>query len=233
MSTPTFAPARPRRAFDEITAQVRDRVRAGVLTPGDRLPSERVLAEQFAVSRNTVREAMRMLEISGVVELRRGATGGAFIAAADTSHVASILSDLIELNRMPLHDLAEAHLWIESTVVRVACDRIDAATLNRLDQLVDEATRHRASGDWRRAATIDLEFHTVLANATANPVLVAMVGGITKSLRDVAPHIGPADDPGGHHRRLIAHIRAGAQDAAVRELERHLTVSHTKVPAAG
>ncbi|MFV2173715.1 FadR/GntR family transcriptional regulator [Actinomadura sp. LOL_016] len=75
-----FRPARPRRAVDQIVDQVEGLLRDGTLTSGDRLPSERVLAEQFDVSRNTVREALRILEFTGMLVLKRGSSGGAFVA---------------------------------------------------------------------------------------------------------------------------------------------------------
>src|ERR1700756_2482691 len=79
-----FVPAKkPPRAFEEIIAQVQSLIADGRIRRGEKLPTERQLAQQFQVGRNTVREAMRMLEISGTVYLRRGPKGGAFIAEDD------------------------------------------------------------------------------------------------------------------------------------------------------
>ena len=77
-----YSPVQTRRAFEEVASQIREQLTKGALKPGDRLPSERELAEQFGLSRNTVREALRSLEMSGILEFRKGATGGAFCARA-------------------------------------------------------------------------------------------------------------------------------------------------------
>lgn len=78
-----FTAAQRVRSFEDIIAQVRDAVAEGRLRPGERLPSERALAESFGVSRATLREALRSLEALGVVEIRLGATGGAFASEPD------------------------------------------------------------------------------------------------------------------------------------------------------
>jgi DNA-binding FadR family transcriptional regulator len=79
---PTFGPARRVRSFDDVVEQVRRSIVEGVIAAGDRLPSEREMAEQFGVSRATLREALRALEALGLLEIRRGAQGGAFAVDA-------------------------------------------------------------------------------------------------------------------------------------------------------
>src|SRR5947209_2854471 len=75
----TFEPIRTRRIFEEICERIRQQLVSGELRPGDRLPPERELARMFAVSRTAVREALRSLEIAGLIELRKGTKGGAFV----------------------------------------------------------------------------------------------------------------------------------------------------------
>src|SRR5260221_2809885 len=74
-----FRPIRTRRAFEEICERIREQLALGVLKPGDKLPRERDLAEQFGVSRNVLREALRSLEMAGPLRLRKGGKGGAVI----------------------------------------------------------------------------------------------------------------------------------------------------------
>src|SRR5215468_2046364 len=75
-----FSPVQTTRVFEEIASQVRSQLATGRLRPGDRLPSERDLAQQLGVGRNSVREALRALEVSGILRLHKGGAGGAFIA---------------------------------------------------------------------------------------------------------------------------------------------------------
>lgn len=223
-----FKPARPRRAFDEIIDQVRGLVRSGELRPGDRLPAERMLAEQFAVSRNTVREALRMLEISGLIELRRGASGGAFIAQGDTSKVATTLSDMIELGVVSLTDLTEARLWLETVVVRVACERMTSDHLALLEANLEDVARLSDQHDWEEKAKVNIQFHNLLADATENPVMVAMMQVIMRVMEKVVLTFGPTENDTvlRSRRRLMKHLRAGDADAAVAEVEKSLKRLH-------
>ena len=228
MPTPAFHPAKPRRAFDEIIAQVRESVRKGDLVSGDRLPAERQLAEQFAVSRNTVREALRMLEISGLVQLRRGATGGAFIAEANPSKVASTMMDMLELSQFSLTDLTEARGWMDTVVVRVACERADEEMLAKLDANVEEAARLSDWGDWERKALVHVEFHNLLAEATGNPVMVVMMKGLMEVMAKIVLSIGPTENDVilRSRRTFLKHMHAHDADAAVDEMNRSLQRIH-------
>jgi GntR family transcriptional repressor for pyruvate dehydrogenase complex len=228
VGTPTFQPAKPRRAFEEIISQVRGMVRSGELRTGDRLPAERALAEQFEVSRNTVREALRMLEISGLIQLRRGATGGAFIAAADPGRVAASMSDMLELGHFSLSDLRDARGWIESTVIEVACERADDAMLERLEANISHAEALTEAEDWERKALVHVEFHNLLAEATGNPVMVAVMKSLMEVMRDLVLAVGPTEDDVvlRSRRRFMKHLWARDSAKAVKEMQRSLQELH-------
>ncbi|HEY0572970.1 MAG TPA: FCD domain-containing protein [Pseudonocardia sp.] len=224
----TFQPARPRRAFDEIVAQVRGMVRSGELQPGDRLPAERVLAEQFGVSRNSVREALRMMEISGLVALRTGAGGGAFVAQPDPGVAARGLADAFQLNGLAPSDVTEARLWLESTVVRVACERMTEEYLQALYDNVNEAAQAAGEDDWERTALVHVEFHNLLADATGNPVMSILMRSMADLLHDLALAIGPSSDDVivRSRRRLLRHLRNRDGDKAAEEMRRYLNRLH-------
>jgi GntR family transcriptional repressor for pyruvate dehydrogenase complex len=224
----TFQPARPRRAFDEIVAQVRGMVRSGELQPGDRLPAERVLAEQFGVSRNTVREALRMMEISGLVALRTGAGGGAFVAKPDPGVAARGLADAFQLNGLSPSDVTEARLWLESTVVRVACERMTEEYLQALYDNVNEAAQAAGEDDWERTALVHVEFHNLLADATGNPVMSILMRSMADLLRELVLAIGPSSDDVivRSRRRLLRHLRNRDGDKAAEEMRRYLNRLH-------
>src|SRR3970282_40915 len=92
-----FKPDRAQRTFEEVVNQVRDQLAGGELVPGERLPPERELARQLNVSRSALREGLRTLEIAGIVELRKGRTGGAFITRGNQPVVSEALADLLRL----------------------------------------------------------------------------------------------------------------------------------------
>lgn len=228
MTARTFRPARPRRAFDEIIAQIREMIRSGDLTSGDRLPSERALAEQFAVSRNTVREAFRMLEIAGLITLRRGATGGAFIAEADTGRVATSLRDMMDLSLFSLTDLTEARAWIESIVVEVACERATDQMLDALEANIADAARLSREGRTTEKAIVNIKFHNLLAEATGNPVLVAFMQSLMEVMTDLVMKLGTpqSDQVFRSRRKLVKHLRARDADSAVKEMQSYLHRTH-------
>ncbi|QPF88621.1 FadR/GntR family transcriptional regulator [Bradyrhizobium commune] len=98
----SLRPARSIRAIEDIADQIREQLRSGHLRPGQRLPPERELAKQLGVGRNTVREAMTMLEVAGLVERRLGSAGGAFITNSNSKAVAERISDGMMLGRISL-----------------------------------------------------------------------------------------------------------------------------------
>ncbi|MBW8825995.1 MAG: FadR family transcriptional regulator [Acidobacteria bacterium] len=225
----SFAPVKATRAFDEVIRQLRERIDSGQLRPGDRLPPERELATQFEVSRNTVREAFRMLEITGMIELRRGATGGAFICEGRSELVTQSLSDMMRLAAFSLSDLTEARLWLSSLVTRLACERADDEALAPLQANVDEAKAAAAAGDWTRVARVNIEFHNVLAELTGNPVLVIIQRSVMGTMAEISAALGPirTDATVKSRVRILKHLRAGDADAAVREMERNLKRVHS------
>ncbi|MGW1025687.1 FadR/GntR family transcriptional regulator [Streptomyces sp. NPDC002577] len=226
---PVFRPARPRRAFDEIIAQIRALIQRGELSPGDRLPSERALAEQFSVSRNTVREALRMLEISGLVVLKRGATGGAFIAEGNPALVAKSLADALQLTDFSLADVTESLLGVSSIIVRAACERMTEEDEARLEANIAEADKLTQEHQWERKVDVHLEFQIILAEATGNPVLVLLEKTLIDVVREVVLQLGPMQDDSvvRARRRLLRSLRKRDADAAVAELQRYYKHLHS------
>src|SRR5438445_1009932 len=119
---PAFETVRTSRLFEEICNRIRENIAAGSLKPGDKLPAERELAVQFGVSRTVLREALRSLEIAGLVRLTKGAHGGAVILDGGSALTRSF-KDMITLGRVTIEDLTEARVLLEDAIVRLACER--------------------------------------------------------------------------------------------------------------
>ena len=116
-----FRPIRTRRAFEEICERIREQLALGVLKPGDKLPPERDLAQQLGVSRNVLREALRSLEMAGVLRLQKGVKGGAFIQEGDTSRMNDVMRDMLSLGSISVRELSEARINVLDLVVRLVC----------------------------------------------------------------------------------------------------------------
>jgi GntR family transcriptional regulator, transcriptional repressor for pyruvate dehydrogenase complex len=217
------------RAFEEIADQVRSRISEGKLRPGDRLPPERELAALFKVSRNTLREALRALELAGLVELKKGSSGGAFVLHGTSDAVVNGMRDLYFLGGISPADLTEARIAIGSAVVRLACARISPEEIAELEANLAAAERARLEGNFEARTAYHQKFHVLLAQATRNPILIATMEGIMEITRHFVRSIGPVKvtkSAAPSRRRLIKYLKNRDADSAVNEMIDYLTRLH-------
>jgi DNA-binding FadR family transcriptional regulator len=226
----TFAAISPARAVDEIAAQVRAMIADGRLKPGDRLPSERDLATRLHVSRNTLREALRTLEHAGLIEMRKGAAGGAFVRSGSTGVIVTGLSDLYHLGAITPQQLTEARIWLSDIVVRVACERGTEDDFEQLDANVAAATKAHAAGRFDERQQLHREFHILLARITRNPIIEMTMEGMMEIFGRFIERIGPSENPFTlpSRKRFMKFLRNREADAAVQEMNKHLVRLHTK-----
>ena len=210
------------RAFESVATRLRDELAAGTWAVGARLPSERALSQAYGVSRNTLREALRALEHAGLIRLRKGATGGAFVTGTSHHGIANGLMDLYQFGAVTPAELTEARIWLEAVVVREACERSTPAGLAELEANVEAAAA--ASHDFPRCAELNLEFHRILARMTGNPIVVAVMNGLLDVKVRFIERLGPYETHGvvPSRRRFLGHFAARECDAAVAEMEASL-----------
>ncbi|MFZ2157654.1 MAG: GntR family transcriptional regulator [Bradyrhizobium sp.] len=221
-------PITPQRAFEDIAAQIRAHIVKGKLRPGDRLPAERELSSMFRVSRSTLREALRALELGGMIELKKGAAGGAFVSAGGSGVIANGLIDLYHLGAISPQHLTEARIGFSEIVVRAACERITDAELDALELNVAMAAKADKAGDFNERTRIHQQFHILLAKATRNPVFIANMQGIMEIVRQFVLTIGPGNNAFvlPSRRRLLKHLRARDSQAAIAEMVNSLQRLH-------
>src|ERR687888_570668 len=142
-----FAPVTLARASSAIAHQIRTAIVTGRLKRGDRLAPERELAEQFGVSRVTVRDALRALEAMGLIEVRVGARGGAFVTVPSGSVVGQTMSDMMMMQAISPEDIVEARLVVELGTVTLACARATDEDLTRLHDFSLRADEALAAGE--------------------------------------------------------------------------------------
>jgi len=220
-----FRPIKTLRAFEEIADQIRLELSNRRLRPGDRLPAERALAEQFGVSRNTLREALRSLENSGLLRLQKGASGGAFVRESTGEAVITAMRDMFHLGAIQAGDLTEARMLIESIAVRTACERATAQDIEELKANIAAAERAaREQANFYDQAAIHLDFHRIIAHATKNPVMVIVMEALLDVMQHFIRAIGQQRNPWvlPSRRRFIKHFEARESDAAVAEMVQHL-----------
>ena len=219
-----FQAIRSARAFEEIAAQIRNELAAGRLKVGSRLPSERALSEQFGVSRNTLREALRSLEHAGLIRLQKGASGGAFISERSGEAIVNGLLDLFRVGSIHPAQLTEARIWLESIIVREACQRATDEDLAELHRNIDEAEAAFERGDFDTRVEQHLNFHRILARMTGNPIMVIVMDGVLSVLLMFVRSIGDYQNAYvlPSRRRFMKHMEEGNVEAAVAEMESSL-----------
>lgn len=222
-TTLVFKPVR-RRTFEEVVTQIREQIAAGGLSEGDKLPPERTLAEALGVSRNTVREALRALEYAGVIELKPGMAGGAFIRNGSVGVIRGVFGDLMNLGEISAAQLTEARIVIAREVARLACARYTAAEFEALEQNVERTKQAALAGNLKERVRHSVEFHSILAVAAKNPVL----GIMTDVLADVtlkfvrARGEMPNEFVIESRQRMLGYLRARDADRTVAEYEAYL-----------
>jgi GntR family transcriptional regulator, transcriptional repressor for pyruvate dehydrogenase complex len=219
-----FAPVVGSRPADEISTQIRDRILRQELGVGDRLPSERELAKQFAVSRNSVRQALRSLADGGLLEIRKGAAGGAFIAGRGGDAVLSAFTDLLHLGQIRLADLTEVRLIIGVEVAKLACLRATDSEIAELEVNVEYAAAYDGSADPEGWMQVQLEFHRILARMSHNPILMTLTSAITELTIPLIRKIGPSTTAAimPLRRAMLRHLRSKDADAAAAAMRAHL-----------
>jgi GntR family transcriptional repressor for pyruvate dehydrogenase complex len=227
-----FLPVSVGRVSQVIVEQIRVLVRDGRLRPGDRLPSEREMGERFGVSRVTVREALRVLEAGGLVEIRVGARGGAFVTSPDRDRLGEGFADLISLSPMTAADVTEARMVFELGILPLVIERATEQDIDDLLRLVsdgEEALRRDAYTMTESAA-----FHVRVAACTHNSAIEMIVhsfhGPLLMSLREaqtVAPLMGRKGVQ--EHRKYVEAIRDGDVDAARTVMTAHLKRTAARV----
>lgn len=216
-----FRPVAGKRAFEEIAEQIRAQLSRHSLRVGDRLPAERQLAEQFHVSRNTLREALRSLEIAGLLELKKGATGGAFIREGGGGAAVAGLSDLFHMGTIRPQHLTEARILIGTEVARLACARRTKEDLAALQGNVEAAEAATAAGNVELRAQVNYEFHRLLARAAKNPVLIVLTDAMMEMTRHFVESVGymPNRYVMPSRRRLLACLQSKDGEAAAAEMK--------------
>ena len=208
----------------EIVAQIRDHLAAHKLKAGDRLPSERDLALQFGVSRNSLRQGLRSLVDSGLLQMKKGATGGAFIRDGGGEAVATGLSDLYALGTIRPEHLTEARILVGVEVARLACVRATDADIDELEANVAAAEQAVSDRNYVLRTELNLEFYEILARMTRNPILATVTDAVIAITRKYVDEVGRTSNQSvmPFRRRFIEKMRARECEDAAELVRAHL-----------
>ncbi|NOW48744.1 DNA-binding FadR family transcriptional regulator [Novosphingobium sp. SG751A] len=226
---PNFAPIKTQRTFEVICEQIRARLANGSLKTGDKLPAERELALEFQVSRSALREALRSLEMAGIIRNTKGVKGGSFIQAAEPDRIIQAMQDYVHLGNVSLEELTEARLATLDIIVRLACERATEADLAELEAIA-ERTKQESSVEARYECAA--QWYEVLARATKNRIYGIFVNSLSSILHEFVQ--GPdyqtlQETLIDSRMRLIRHLRKRDAEAAALEMRKHLERIHRHV----
>jgi DNA-binding FadR family transcriptional regulator len=215
------------RAYEHLAVHLRTEIVTGRIRPGQRLPSEAALCDQFGVSRATVREALRVLSSQNLIRTSKGAGGGSFATVPSVDHVSESLGESLNLlassDYVTLEELIEAREMLAVPAARLAARRRDPDRIAMLRAAIPDDPLALVGDDKFER---NKNFHAVLAVVAGNtlltiamqPVFTVMQAQLRTAPLDEARHRKINCD----HRAIVAAIEAGDEDAVADEMRTHL-----------
>jgi len=222
-----FEKIKQNRMYEHIVNQILEAVSRGDLQPDDKLPSENELSEIFGVSRVTVREAIRSLEQFGMIEVRQGSRGGAYVKKMNLDAVVSQTGNALRMTHITFPHLSKARACLEreilSEMIPAGISREDGDRLAGNIEKAETHYRNNESGDRLRT---NFEFHTMLAELTKNPIVIVMhkiiVDLSISFFESVAATAPMVEKTLGEHRQILALLKENDLQAASRICFQHI-----------
>lgn len=223
MST-QFEPIAENKKFEKIVTLLKQKVLAGEFHPGDRLPSERELSDALRVSRLAVREAYRTLQMFGIIEIRRGHQGGAFICAPSSQSIIQSVSDLFRFQGISIEEWTEARLIFETDIARLAIKRAKAEDLVRLEQVIEMTEQLAQTGKLVHSELI--RFHLCLGEVAGNKILYtsyrSMMDLLLSSFLALDVKADHYDNVAQEHRHILGALKRGDEEDFIELVEEHV-----------
>lgn len=221
---PHFKPIKQHRVSEEVLSQIKQAILRGQFKTGEKLPSERELTEEFQVSRGVIREAIRVLENSGFVEIRQGQNGGAFVTEITFNNLSGGFLDLYLANKFSIFELNQVRMYIEPEVARLAALRVDDSYRKKLEKAVSEERGPLVTKrEYMKRLT---RVHFILAEMCGNYLFEAIVNSIINLTHEIVATVDPDNFPRvhepGEHDPIVEAILLGSPDEASRAMSNHL-----------
>jgi GntR family transcriptional repressor for pyruvate dehydrogenase complex len=230
-------PIKKTRLYEEVIEQILRQIKSGTLSPGDRLPTERELAEKLNVSRTSIREALRSMEMMGYIESRVGISGGTFIKQVTIEDVIGPLTKLLNTYKKAesVFAFVEARIILESSAAKLAARRRNEQDLKSMEEALLVMAGEIEKGDLGLKG--DQGFHMAIVRSTHNDVLIKIDNMLEELLADsrratlVLPGIPreALDD----HRKILKAITSKSEKESVSLMKMHLRKAYDKLPYAG
>ncbi len=211
-------------AVEATALKIKEEIIKGNLNEGDKLPPERELAETLGVGRSTVREALQMLKIMGLLTVKGGGKGGAFVRGTNISSVISMIQLMLELEISSWEEVLEVRMAVEPFANSLAASNRSWTDLTKLEEILKKS---RDSFNNRSIYTaLNADFHLTLAKSSHNKLLISLVlaigGLIAKNATEVTVSPEHFTLAYNDHRKIYEAVRSGDKQAAYDITMRHL-----------
>ena len=217
-----IAPIKSTRIYEEIVRQVKQMIAEGRLKSGDRLPPERDLAEKFVVSRTSVREALRVLESLGLIEIRAGE--GTFVRGVSVESLIEPLALVMAAQREAIGELFEARRVLEPAIAVLAAGRATPEEIHEMERILEDQAKEIAAG--KTGLAQDAAFHAAIGTAAHNRAITriahAIMDLLTQSREESLNTPGRPTRSHQDHRRILQAITRRNATAARQAMLDHL-----------
>ena len=236
--TPTpdmFLPIESDRLSDKAVGQIKELIEEGRLKPGDRLPAERELIKLMSVSRASLREALRVLEVLGLIEVRTGI--GAFVKQTDAGALPAEWNALLIKTQQEMIDLLEVREALEARAVALAAQRASAGELEICSLTLTKMKQSANTDDVETAIQSDIEFHQLISKMSQNNFLIELSDSISHVLLDARYAFFQQPNriyvSWQQHCRVLEALEKRDSQAAAEAMLRHLQDSKEVVKRLG
>jgi GntR family transcriptional repressor for pyruvate dehydrogenase complex len=215
-----------RRINESVADQIRQAIFSGLIATGHKLPPEREMAEHFQTSRVALREALRALEKEGLITIKRGAGGGAFIADFDNAlrALADSLNTVAKLGSAKSANLSEMRSILEPEITRLATLRATPEDVSAIEAVVIAQEQELEGGELSRK--LDMDFHRCVAEAAHNPIMSIVVNAINRSITDSILRSKRTEEMRKrvvtYHRNIFEAVQSGNADLAKQVMSAHV-----------
>jgi GntR family transcriptional repressor for pyruvate dehydrogenase complex len=220
-------PINTKRIYQSVIEQFIGLIKSGDLKVGDKLPPERVLAEQFKVSRQSVREALRTMEIIGIIEVR---TGGTYVTQVNVGNIMTTIAPLFMLTSNTEQDLLEFRRLLETEAVRLAAEKQIQPAITRLEEAVALMRQSLLQDNPKTGVEADVLFHKAIFQCSDNYVLMQAAECVSYLLENsvrmnrarILKNTARAEILLEQHRRILETIKQRDSKLAVEAMAGHL-----------
>jgi DNA-binding FadR family transcriptional regulator len=220
-----FVPVRSKRTFEDVSSQIKKLIVEGVLQPGDKLPPEGALSGQFNVGRQTVREALRILELSGFISVQKGFGGGSIVRNEILKRTSGLLLDALHMEKITIKEFTAARLLVERGILEEAVENVTDEDIRDLQRNLEKSKKLIAMG--KLATDVNIEFHSLLARASKNTIYALLertINAVHLDLRKRRPRNFIVDKAAVRaHELILDALMKRDRKRAIHLLERHIS----------